>query len=327
MSLATDETLNEIAGTSSPSADADKVSPDTETAKSTVDGDDTGDGQDAKGAADSSQDQDGKDKGGDKDTSKDAGDGKGKDDPDKKAASDTDDSGKKKPYHEDPAWQRIIEERNEAREENKELRDRVSKLEGAIETVLNGTKAEKKEAIEELPGILDKTPEEIEEMMTKDPKGFVKTLYSQIRADVKKAQDASRDEQAANQRQASINKAYKKYAEEHPDFETMWKKGDIQKFMDDNPGHTPLSAHTMLTVEARIKAEVDKQVAEKTKEIEDNLLAKKRAGVLGKDTPAARKEPAADASKDPALNDTKKRGGFTSVMADKLKRMRAAGQT
>jgi hypothetical protein len=322
MPLSTEETLSEIAGNSSHPADTGKVSPDTEAAKSTVEGDDEGQG--AKGAADGSQGQD--DTTGDgKDTSKDAGDGKDKDGK-QAAASDTGEDGKKKPYHEDPAWQRIIEERNEARGEVKELRDKVSKLEGAFEALTSGTKAEKKEAFQELPNILDKTPEEIEEMMTKDPKGFLKLLTDQIEATVEKKQEASREKQKADERQKAINATYAKYAKEHPDFETMWKKGDIQNFMDENPGHTPLSAHTMLTVEARIKAEVDKQVAEKTKEIEENLLAKKRAGTLGaKETPAARKD--TGASEDKALNDTKSKGGRTAFLAERLRRLRSAVQT
>lgn len=325
MGLATEETLTEIGGTSSHPTNEERVNPDTETAKSTVEGE----GQDAKGAADGSQGTDDPNKDAGKDTSKDAGDGKDKGDPDKKAASDTGDDGKKsKPYHEDPRWQEIMRERNEAREENKDLRDRVSKLEGAIEAYMNGTKAEQKEALEELPDLLNMSNEEIEEKLTKDPKGFIKTLYSQLRSDVKKEQKADRDEQAANDRQKAINKSYKDYADKHPDFETMWKKGDIQKYMDENPGvHTPLSAHAMLTMDARIKEEVDKQVAEKTKEIEENLLAKKRAGTLGKDTPAAHKESNAGASKDPALNNTKSRGGLTSVLAERLRLRRAAGQT
>ena len=44
-----------------------------------------------------------------------------------------------------------------------------------------------------------------------------------------------------------INSTHAKYAANHRDFDESWKRGEIQKFMRENPGHNPISSHMTLS--------------------------------------------------------------------------------
>lgn len=319
MPVATDETLNEIMGTPSVPVDDTKTADQDPKAGDGADDKQAADkGQDAKGAADSPQDDDQHvDDGGD--DPKDA-DGAKADDVQKGA-----DDGKKEPYHKDPLNQRLKAERDKAREdrdavraERDLLRESIAKLEGKVEALLAG-----KGGVSEtqLPDVLNMTAEEIEELQAKDPKKFVGLLTEKIQAEVEAKQKATQAEKTTQEKQQRLKEYYQRYADENPTFETYWKDGSIEKYIAEYPGHTPISAHTVLTFDARVNAEVEKQVAIKAKEIEKNLLAKKAAGTLGKESAPGRK--AAETEGNKGFEDTKKGGGFTSMMADKLRRMRA----
>lgn len=43
-----------------------------------------------------------------------------------------------------------------------------------------------------------------------------------------------------------IGATYERHAGKHPTFDKMWKSGELQKFMAENPGHNILSAHMTL---------------------------------------------------------------------------------
>jgi hypothetical protein len=109
----------------------------------------------------------------------------------------------------------------------------------------------------------------------------------------------------------AIEKTYVTYAKENPDFDEMWDGGDLKAYMDENPGHTAISAHQMLTMEKRIQGAVEEATKDAEKKAASNLKVKQNARVLGSGPSAGGK---AVGQVPVELKDTKKYGGLTAVL-------------
>lgn len=231
---------------------------------------------------------------------------------DAKTDTKTDDT-KPDRYDKDPAWQRIIRERDAALKENAELKS--------------------KQAPEETKDFIDlstKTEEEIAEWMNDDPVGFAENQRKQIAHKVRQDLKAENQEKET---QSKLDKTFSEYSSNNPDnddktgFVQMWESGKIQDFMEQNPGHTAISAHMTLTAETRSKS-IDKQISEavakEVAKIRTKLEKENKARVR---TDGLGSGPAyTPGDEDDELKDTKSKGGLISVLANRsAKRARQAG--
>lgn len=213
-----------------------------------------------------------------------------------------------------PAWQRLI-----------------SKIDG-LETKLG-----EKEAVPETKTDTDivdidtLTEEEIAEWQTDDPKGYAKNFQLLT---VQKSKDIIRAELKQEEADKKMANTFDTYADENADNESgtgfmqMWNSGQLQTYIDQNPGHNAISAHLKLTetskaqsIQEQIDAGIAAGVAAEKKRLAAETKARVRTTGLGQG-PAYT---ATDTSDD-ELKDTKKRGGKIAVMADRLKRMRQGAQ-
>jgi hypothetical protein len=226
-----------------------------------------------------------------------------------------DGEGKPEPYHKDPAWQRIIKEREEAREEAAKIKAEVQSVKAemeALKTVRTPPQTEEK-----LPyiDITTMEVEKLQEWQMEDPKGYAANLYAQMRYELRKEEE----QRVGKERfKSSIASTFEDYKSKNADFDPMWQKGEIQRFMQEHPGHNAISAHQMLTMETRIKEATDKAAKEAEAKAIANQKAKRSAQVLG-GAPAVA---GGDKGIDEAFKDTKSHGGKASVLAKRIIEMR-----
>ena len=227
-------------------------------------------------------------------------------DADKTATTVTTDGEKAKPYHQDPDWQRMMKERDDARLEAATAK---AKLE-----VLAPVKTAETKVEPDAPTYKDITlmsKEELIEWQEDDPHGYAANLYRQFVAE-KAAEDAQKS------KQATVQQTFKTYEDKNADFRQMWDSGKIQQFMNENPGHNAISAHMAMTETTRIQEAVAKATKEAEERITKNFLAKRNAQVISdggviKDTSDQPDE----------LKNPQKYGGATSALTARLERMRA----
>lgn len=312
--LSTESTLNEIAGVSSTAAEKDAVNDDLDK--------DKGAGADTDDDKDKSASREEKNVDGHKDGDEDA-EGKDKKDTD----IEDDDKSKAPLYHKDPEFQRMKKERNEAREEVSALKEELAEFRGQMSTLMDLVKAGKAgKGAEDGDGeegdykdITAMSEEELSEWQSRDPKGYAANMLAQVRAELTAEQRNNTAREAQERTREANRKTYDQYVKDNPDFETMWKKGEIQRYIEKHPGHNPLSAHMALTMGARLEEAIKK----KEKEIESNIRAKLKAGTLdGRGSTGIRRMASADDVAE--LKDTKSKGGIVSAIADRLKAKRAA---
>jgi hypothetical protein len=247
-----------------------------------------------------------------------------KTDDDKPVAKTADQEPDKKPepFHKHPDWQRMVHERNTALNQVKSLTDRIDALEKA------GTKLPEK-AVD----FLNLSTDEIADKLDTDPKGFIQDLQnsfnSALAAATDKVKNDIKSDLTENQQQAKIDETYDVYTKDNPDndggtgFLQMWNAGQLQTFIDQHPGHTPISAHMALTAENRsqsIQQQIDAAVEKARKEERAKIKKEQEARVR---TDGLSSAPTyTPISKDEELKDTKKKGGLVNVLAGKLSKMR-----
>jgi len=225
-------------------------------------------------------------------------------------------------YSDDPAWQRILRERNEAREATKEEKVRAEKAEAQVEVFKTVKPAEKETKAEEKPpefeDITQKTRDELIEEFNENPAKFLSNYGRQIRAEVLEDVTTEQSKNSEKEMGEKIMETFDAYGKENESFGDMWKKGELQGYMKKNPGHNAISAHLVLTLDSRIKAAVAKATKETEARVLKEVKSKKHSTVLGAGpgTQASGEELEAE------LKDTKPRGGLTTVLAAKLKKSR-----
>lgn len=170
------------------------------------------------------------------------------------------------------------------------------------------------------------TDEEILDWQSEDPKGYVeninKMVAHQIQNGISTALTQNSEQTQQANMEAQVEKTYKAYATENPEFDSMWATGDIKAYMDQNPGHNAISAHMAMTSETRQQKAIDDAVAEALSKAETARRSTRKAGsILG---PGPSSVPTSPKSSDDELKNPQKYGGSTSVLAARLERMRAA---
>ncbi|MCE5211841.1 MAG: hypothetical protein LLG40_09840 [Deltaproteobacteria bacterium] len=238
------------------------------------------------------------------------GEGAGDNTQDDKASS----SGQEGRYDKDPAWQRIIKERNDAKAEIAALKAKdAGKPAGEAKEAATATEGQ-------LPykDITKMSDEELREWQEDDPKGYAVNLFTQIQFETERVQEQRKSQADVN---SKMEATFTNYAKANPDFNTMWDSGEIEDFMTKNPGHNAISAHMAMTQESRIAAAAERAAKEAEERVIKNFQAKRNATVLT-DSPAHRSGKDDIAAE---LKNTKQFGGKTAVMADRLARMRGGG--
>lgn len=166
------------------------------------------------------------------------------------------------------------------------------------------------------------TSEQLLDWQAEDPVGYTDNLRKEMNYRIEQGINAFKEdfESLTNEQteQQRIVKTFDSYSDQHPDFQKMWDNGEIKGFMDANPGHNAISAHQVLTAEARIKEASDKAVAEALEKAATEQKAKRKSVVLG-----AGPTSVPSTGSDAELKEPQKHGGATSVLASRLAARRA----
>jgi hypothetical protein len=215
-------------------------------------------------------------------------------------------------YDQDPDWQRIIKERDEARIEK-------ARLEGELKATSKTVEPEKPV---ELPykDTNKMTPDQIREWQEDDPQGFYNNLVAMTAFQTAQAVRTELSSKTAREReQEGLKKNYEEFESKHKDFKALWDSGEIIKFIEKNPGENPKSAYFAMTLESKLKEAVDQAKKEAEEEVTKRFLAKRKATSLT-GGPAG-----VGTVDDPLeLQNTKQHGGRTAVLADRLAASRRA---
>lgn len=210
-----------------------------------------------------------------------------------------------------------------------ELNARLKAAEEANREILERLAKQQANVKEEGPSFKDwtkMTDEELVEWQASDPKGYLDNMKAfidhqvQSRIDAFQAQSAQMAEKQSYEQK--IQSTYESYASENPDFDEMWDSGELKEFMDKNPGHNAISAHIMLTAEAKQKAAIEKAVADALKKKEAEIKSKRAAAKVVGAGPAVVPTPAKES--DERLKDPTKFGGKTNVLMQRLLERRKA---
>ncbi|MHC4310889.1 MAG: hypothetical protein ACYSW3_00275 [Planctomycetota bacterium] len=204
-----------------------------------------------------------------------------------------------------------------------ELNNRVKAAEAVnatlrqeMDAVKQGKPGEPKEGDTKLPfkDTSGMPEEELLEWMQKDPKGYHANMEAAMEHRLTEKFTKHMEKQSF---ESQVDTTFTSFAKENPEFDAMWDRGELQRYMDQNPGHNAISAYQMLTQEARMKEATEKAVADAEKTWNANLKAARESKVLSAGPSSAG---AGAADKIPAeLQDTKKHGGLTSVLANRSK--------
>lgn len=215
-----------------------------------------------------------------------------------------------------PRFKELIESNTTSKEKIKSLQKQIDE----------GLKPEKPED----PGYKDvskMTATEMREWMEEDPIAYTANIAKQIRAEVTKDVEGQFSQRSHEDK---MLKTFDDYAAKNETFDQMWDSGEIQRFIDKNPGHNAISAHMALMsdgnakgVEIQIKDATEKAIKKTEERMIKNFKAKKGAQVLssGPTTTGTVQGKIA-----PELKDPKKFGGINTVLAARLRERRQAAQ-
>lgn len=213
-----------------------------------------------------------------------------------------------------PRFQELIQSKNS-------LKEQVQTLQSKVDEGLKPKETEDPD----YKDVSKMTAEEMREWMEEDPVAYTANIAKQIRAEVMKEVD---EKSSQRTHEDQVFKTLDDYAAKNKTFDPMWDSGEIQKFMNKNPGHNAMSAHMALTaegaakdVETKIKEAVEKAQKETKEKVIKDFKAKRGAQVLsaGPTTTGTVQGKIA-----PELKDPKKFGGNNTVLAERLKQRRQA---
>jgi len=213
-----------------------------------------------------------------------------------------------------PRFQELIQSKNS-------LKEQVQVLQSKVDEGLKPKETEDPD----YKDVSKMTAEEIREWMEDDPVAYTANIAKQIRAEVMKEVD---EKSSQRTQEDKVFKTLDDYAAKYKTFDPMWDSGEIQKFMNKNPGHNAMSAHMALTaegtakdVETQIKEAVEKAQKETKEKVIKDFKAKRGAQVLsaGPTTTGTVQGRIA-----PELKNPKKFGGNNTVLAERLRQRRQA---
>lgn len=226
-------------------------------------------------------------------------------------------------FDQHPRFQQIMKERDEERRTRERLEAQMEILTKVVDAPPDVEGGKK----DDLPyrDIGKMTEEELAEWQANDPKGFADNLAARIKHEL--LTDMQRQSETTSRRNAT-EQTYTRFSQKNADFRSRWESGEIKNYIDQNPGHNPMSAYHEIisedrekSVQTRIDEAVAKAKADTEKEVLARIKSKQKANVLGAGpaTTPVRNEEA------PELNDTKRHGGKVTVLASMLQGMRRAG--
>ncbi|WP_333664701.1 hypothetical protein [Desulfobacter postgatei] len=222
-----------------------------------------------------------------------------------------------KDFHEHPRFKELIEQKNKLSGENKQLMDRIA----AIESRMKETPEQPKPA-EKAPSyknIMTMTDEEIMEELTDKPKDFLamfaKQLYHEFTGALTQEQQAAQRKATEQSYRDKTLQNLDAFFREKPDGIEMLKKGEIQKYINENPGHNAISAYYALAGNSTVQKEIEKAVAKEREKLLQELKAKGNAG----STAPTATGPKPASGKAPELQNPDRFGGREAVL---LKRFR-----
>jgi len=210
-----------------------------------------------------------------------------------------------KDFHEHPDWIKREKVHNSALQKSN---DRILALEGKIANKEESTKSESQ---------IDWTSDEkILEGITENPKAFFTEMFQQFQVERDRLQGIKTEKATEAERVSTEKTILTEYFTETEGAMEMWKDGSIQKYMEENPLETAISAHKSLSEKSRFDVAVKKAKQKWNKE----LKLKGRAGSLS-NTGNAPKQ--IDAHVD-ELKHPEKHGGKKNVLVTRLKRLMAS---
>lgn len=228
-----------------------------------------------------------------------------------KTGKDAKPSGEDDRFDKHPRFQELNQRVKESDRVIRELRQQVSDLSSRLDT----PKGEKGDTStdRQLPyrDISKMKPEELLDWQSENPHEYYQNVLAQAKAEI-----SSEFNQTFEQRQKedAVVSTFESFAKEHPDFDQMWDDGKLQEFMQANPGHNAISAYWAITAEAKIAEAAEKAAKEAETKFMKNQRAKRTADVL----PQGPSAPGSIGTGDEMLNDSKKFGGTTTVLAKRL---------
>jgi hypothetical protein len=240
---------------------------------------------------------------------------------DKESQVSKSETGEEVPWHKDPRWQKFQADKSEIESEKTRIAQEKTQIE-AEKLRIQELKKERGVGQTDTGGpmvgfkdITRMSDEELKEWQDEDPKGYAANLYGQLEHEL--TIKFKRDKEA-NDKQNRVNKTFESYRDNNPDFLDMINSGKIREFINNNPGHNPISAHMALTEEKRISGAVSKAVKENEKKMLANFQAKRESRVLGTGPSIS----GGTATEDKELSNTKEHGGKEAVQASRLLRLR-----
>lgn len=186
-------------------------------------------------------------------------------------------------------------------DENKNIKEELATLRNQVSTRQPAN--QEQPAKPNFKDISAMSDDELREWQEEDPKGYASNLAKQIAYENQQNLSNTMNENA-------IRATYASYAKSHPTFGKMWDTGEIQKFMQENPGHNAISAHQLLTSTKQTQAAVEDAIKKEREKWEKDLKLKGGISGLGSNAPKGGSAPVNDA----AMKDSKKFGGTSSVL-------------
>jgi len=216
------------------------------------------------------------------------------------AANNTSKDLESKDFSQHPRFQELISQNNESQEKIAALEKQVNE----------GTKTEPEYKLDW------STDEGMINAFTENPKQFMTEMFQQFRVENSRLDGLEKQETLQTQRVADEKSTLENYFTKTDGAIEMWKDGSIQKFQEENPGHTAISAHRALTEDSRIETALK---AEREKWNTELKLKGRSTSLSNNGNP-----PRQISEHDDELKNPDKHGGNKNVLVTRLKRMMAS---
>ena len=152
--------------------------------------------------------------------------------------------------------------------------------------------------------------EELLEWMQEDPHGYDANLRARVKHEL--GQEL-RQEMETRTYEDQVDQTFSEFAKTNPEFDAMWDRGELQRYMQTHPGHNAISAYMVLTQDKAIKEQVSEAVKAEREKMEKDLRTKRQTQTLPSGPSATGATVTGQTPQE--LKDTKKFGGLTAVLA------------
>jgi len=156
-----------------------------------------------------------------------------------------------------------------------------------------------------------------------DPKGVLEKYREKIEADIEAKHLTNQvellEKRTREAQDTAMLRTFETFFEKTPEAKEMWDKGELQKYMKENPGHNAISAYREMTLETAIEKTVREAVEKAEKETRDKVYKEIKAKGLAtsQSTTPGKAEPPNKSEYDTKLN-----GGMKQTL---VKLLRARG--